>query len=72
VLPTFAGAGGHPVLAGPDFIRRLFEGETGDRIDATFAWATRRLLRVPVSDSSVCGNMNRPEDYLRFAARTKA
>ena len=58
-LPTFEGRDGHPVLGGPDFIQRLYEGERGDRIDATFAWATRRLLRVPVDDPAVCGNMNR-------------
>ncbi len=71
-LPTFDGRDGHPVLAGPTLIRRLYEGEPGDRIDALFAWATRRLVRVPVNDPAVLGNMNRPADYLRFAARTKA
>ena len=71
-LPTHAGRDGHPVLAGPDLIRRLYEGERGDRIDELFSWATRRLLRIPVEDPSVLGNMNRPEDYVRFAAATKA
>ncbi len=71
-LPTYGGRDGHPVLAGPDFIRRLYEGEPGDRIDAVFAWATRRLVRVPVQDEAVLGNMNRPEDYVRFATAAKA
>jgi CTP:molybdopterin cytidylyltransferase MocA len=71
-LPTHNGADGHPVLAGPDLIQRLYEGERGDRIDAVFAWASRRLVRVTVDAPQVCGNMNRPEDYMRFAAATSA
>ena len=66
-IPKHGAQTGHPVLAGPDFLERLSEGERGDRIDAIFSWATRRLLHVDVDDLSVLGNMNRPADYRAFA-----
>jgi len=65
-LPSYRGNTGHPVLAGPDFISRLYEGEPGDRIDELLSWATRRLVVVEVPDVRVVGNMNRPEDYQAF------
>jgi hypothetical protein len=55
------------VLAGPDFFSHLAQGERGDRIDAVFSWATKRLIHVEVDDLAVLGNMNRPADYLAFA-----
>jgi len=65
-LPSYRGNKGHPVLAGPDFISRLYEGEPGDRIDELLSWATRRLVVVEVTDVRIVGNMNRPEDYQAF------
>ncbi len=65
-LPCYRGSNGHPVLAGPDLIERLFEGEPGDRIDELLSWATRRLVVVEVGDLRVVGNMNRPQDYQAF------
>ena len=65
-LPCYRGSNGHPVLAGPDLIERLFEGEPGDRIDELLSWATRRLVVVEVDDLRVVGNMNRPQDYQAF------
>jgi len=65
-LPRYHGSNGHPVLAGADFISRLYEGEPGDRIDELLSWATRRLLVVDVDDVRVVGNMNRPQDYQAF------
>jgi len=65
-LPAYRGNNGHPVLAGPDLIERLFEGEQGDRIDELLSWATRRLVVVEVDDLRVVGNMNRPQDYQAF------
>jgi CTP:molybdopterin cytidylyltransferase MocA len=65
-LPSYRGNHGHPVLAGPDLVKRLFEGERGDRIDELLSWATRRLVVVDVDDLRVVGNMNRPQDYQAF------
>lgn len=65
-LPSYRGSQGHPVLAGPDLVKRLFEGERGDRIDELLSWATRRLVVVDVNDLRVVGNMNRPQDYQAF------
>lgn len=62
-LPVVDAQRGHPVLAGPVFIARLFQGEPGDRIDGLFEWATRRLVRVPVQATTVLANMNSPADY---------
>jgi hypothetical protein len=66
-LPSYRRHSGHPVLAGPTFIRHLYEGERGDRIDAVLSWATRRQIIVEVDDVRVVGNMNRPRDYEAFA-----
>lgn len=66
-LPTYCERNGHPVLASPGFIRHLFEGERGDRIDAVLSWAAHRLVAVDTADVRVAGNMNRPEDYQAFA-----
>ena len=66
-LPSYRGINGHPVLASPDFIQHLFEGQRGDRIDELFSWATRRLVVVDLPDLRVVGNMNRPQDYQAFA-----
>jgi len=66
-LPRYQTQTGHPVLAGPDFFAHLAAGEQGDRIDAIFSWATKRLVHVEVDDLRVLGNMNRPADYLGFA-----
>ncbi len=66
-LPSYRRQSGHPVLAGTSFIKHLYEGERGDRIDAVLAWATRRQLIVEVDDVRVVGNMNRPRDYEAFA-----
>lgn len=57
-IPTHGGAPGHPVLAGADFVQRLFQGEPGDRIDHLLAWATRRLLHAAVEDPRVVGDMD--------------
>ena len=62
-VPTFKGTGGHPVLAGPAFVARLFQGEPGDRIDELLAWATRRLVQVPVTTPRVLADMNTLADY---------
>jgi len=62
-VPTWEGAHGHPVLAGPDLVSMLFQGERGDRIDELLAWATRRLVLVPVQTAAVVRNMNEPADY---------
>lgn len=67
VLPRCCDRTGHPVLAGPDFVRRLYEGEPGDRIDGFLAWASRRLLFVDVEDDRVLANMNEPADYANWA-----
>ena len=69
-LPAYRGQTGHPVLAGPDLIRRLRDGEPGDRIDELLSWATRRLVIVEVDDLRVVGNMNRPQDYQAFVPPT--
>ncbi len=61
------GRTGHPVLAGPDLVRRLYEGERGDRVDDLLAWATRRVLHVDVEDERVLANMNDPAGYTRWA-----
>jgi CTP:molybdopterin cytidylyltransferase MocA len=66
-LPAYRGVNGHPVLASPNFIQHLYEGQRGDRIDELFSWATRRLVRVDVPDVRVVGNMNKPPDYQAFA-----
>ncbi len=65
-LPRCHGQTGHPVLAGPDFFDHLGDGEPGDRIDAIFSWAKRRLIHTDVNDIRVLGNMNRPSDYMAF------
>lgn len=65
-LPCFQGQSGHPVLAGPEFFGHLADGESGDRIDAIFTWAKRRLLHTEVDDIRVLGNMNRPSEYMAF------
>jgi len=62
-VPVFGDVMGHPVLAGPEFVARLFQGEAGDRIDELLQWATRRLVRVPVDAQAVLADMNSPEDY---------
>ena len=67
-LPRCQGQTGHPVLAGPDFFEHLRDGALGDRIDAVFSWATKRLVHTEVDDIRVLGNMNRPADYLAFAS----
>lgn len=67
VLPRCGQRSGHPVLAGPDFVRRLYEGEPGDRIDSFLGWASRRLLYVDVEDERVLANMNAPADYANWA-----
>lgn len=66
-VPQWEGASGHPVLAGPDLVQRLFQGEPGDRVDQLLAWATRRLLRVEVPHPEVAADMDTPEDYARWA-----
>ena len=66
-VPQWEGAPGHPVLAGPDLVQRLFQGEHGDRVDQLLAWATRRLLRVEVPYPEVAADMDTPEDYARWA-----
>lgn len=66
-VPQWEGASGHPVLAGPDLVQRLFQGEHGDRVDQLLAWATRRLLRVEVPHPEVATDMDTPEDYARWA-----
>jgi len=66
-LPRCHGRSGHPVLAGPEFFGHLDDGEPGDRIDAVFSWAKKRLIYTDVDDIRVLGNMNRPSDYLAFA-----
>jgi CTP:molybdopterin cytidylyltransferase MocA len=66
-LPSYRRHNGHPVLAGPGLVERLYEGQPGDRIDEVLAWATRRLVVVETDDIRVAGNMNRPEDYEAFA-----
>ncbi len=67
VLPRRAGRTGHPVLAGPDFVRRLYEGERGDRLDGFLTWASRRIVYVDVDDERVLANMNEPADYANWA-----
>lgn len=62
-VPTWQGQRGHPVLAGPDLVSMLFQGERGDRIDELLEWATRRLVVVPVETAAVVRNMNVPADY---------
>jgi CTP:molybdopterin cytidylyltransferase MocA len=62
-LPMYRDEPGHPVLAGPAFIARLFQGEPGDRIDELLQWATRRLVRVSVETPNVLADMNSPADY---------
>ena len=66
-LPRHDEKTGHPVLAGPEFLERLVEGQAGDRIDAVFSWATRRLVFADIWDPRVLGNMNFLEDYRAFA-----
>lgn len=65
-VPRCQGQSGHPVLAGPEFFIHLGNGEPGDRIDAIFSWAKKRLVHTDVGDIRVLGNMNRPADYLAF------
>jgi CTP:molybdopterin cytidylyltransferase MocA len=67
VLPRIGDRTGHPVLAGADFVQRLYEGERGDRIDAFLGWAQRRLVHVDVEDERVLANMNAPADYAGWA-----
>ncbi len=66
-LPIYSGAPGHPVLAGPAFVARLFQGEQGDRIDELLQWATRRLVKVIVDTPYVLADMNTPSDYRSHA-----
>jgi molybdenum cofactor cytidylyltransferase len=66
-LPRHSDKTGHPALVGPEFLERLVQGETGDRIDAVFSWATKRLVFADVWDPKVLGNMNFLEDYRAFA-----
>jgi CTP:molybdopterin cytidylyltransferase MocA len=66
-LPSFRRRHGHPVLAGPDFVARLFEGQRGDRVDELLAWATRRLAVVDLDDGRCVRDMDTPEDYSAFA-----
>ena len=66
-LPRHDHKTGHPVLAGPEFLERLVEGQPGDRIDAVFSWATKRLVFADIWDPRVLGNMNFQEDYRAFA-----
>jgi molybdenum cofactor cytidylyltransferase len=69
VVPTGHGRPGHPVLASPRMVRRLFEGERGDRIDELLAWASRQVRRVPVDDDRILRDMDAPEDYLMALER---
>lgn len=69
VVPTCHGRPGHPVLASPRMIRRLFEGEPGDRVDSLLAWARQRVLHVSVEDERTLRDLDCPEDYLMALER---
>ena len=62
-VPRFEGSPGHPVLAGPAFVERLFQGEAGDRIDQLLAWASRRVVFAAVPDPRVVQDMDDVEAY---------
>ncbi len=70
VVPAFDDHTGNPVLAGPDLIRRVFEGEPGDRVDELLAWATRRQVLLRTDDMAAFGDMDTPEQYARWAPST--
>lgn len=67
VLPRLGDRTGHPVLAGPAMVQRLYEGEAGDRIDAVLTWAGRRVQVVDVDDERALANMNLPAEYAGWA-----
>ncbi len=66
LLPRIGDRTGHPVLACPALVQRLYEGERGDRIDELLAWS-RRVLHVDVDDERVLANMNDPAQYANWA-----
>lgn len=69
VVPQRKERTGHPVLAGPDLVKRIFEGERGDRVDELLAWATRRQVLVQIDDRAAFVDMNDTATYEKWAPR---
>ncbi len=70
-LPTFEGAGGHPILVQPlavDAIRGL-EPDTPLRV--LIARLGPQVVRVPCDDPGVCANIDTDDAYRQYLARVE-
>jgi CTP:molybdopterin cytidylyltransferase MocA len=67
-IPTFGGAGGHPVLLKPAVLPRIRGLAPFVPLRALQAEFGPQVVRVPVEDPGVRANVDTEEDYLRYQA----
>lgn len=73
-VPVFAGRGGHPVLLSTEFCTHLLTQVVGEnyRLDYQIAQLpVNEVKRVDVSESVVCYNLNKPEDWQQYLRERK-
>ncbi len=71
-IPEHRGRRGHPVLLGPEVarsVREAVEADGGGTLAQVLAAFGERVCVVPVDDSAVTDNVNRPGDVQRLRER---
>lgn len=63
VLPTFQGAGGHPVLWRPPVRREIARLRSDAPVRSLLPEFGPQVLRIPVDDAGVVANVDTPEAY---------
>jgi CTP:molybdopterin cytidylyltransferase MocA len=70
VIPQFQSKGGHPVLLGGDFLRRLSEVPLASplaRLDLQMqTLPVKRIAFVPVDDKNICLNINSMNEFQNY------
>ena len=65
--PTFEGRGGHPVLLGKDWIKRIASTPNSSNLRELLRRFEADVRLVPVTDEAILLNVNRPDDLEKIS-----